>query len=182
MHVCYGQTQVVCFSEGRIYSLVGPWPTHWHLWSAPIGCYRPGTFYPWPEWCPFGLVVWSGPSVGSSGPRVFTWGVLASSHPPPSEIKQGTTSKINYILFNSLLSPVLLNKLSGLVRVKPGNFNLKTLNRAWSVFAEMVTFIRWCTTRNLKQGGIYTYMYHASSHVYEIIDSLKLVIPQWSKH
>ena len=40
-------------------------------------------FYPWPEWCPFGLVVWSGLSVSNSGPRVFTWGALASSLPTP---------------------------------------------------------------------------------------------------
>ena len=90
--------------------------------------------------------------------------LLPTSHPPPRakidahlrknrlkrpKIKQGTTSKVNCILFNSLLSPVLLNK-SGLVRVKPGNFNsLKTLNRCfsnyyqvrtWSVFAETVTY------------------------------------------
>ena len=37
------------------------------------------------------------------------------------KIKQGTTSKVNCILFNRLLSPVLLNK-SGLVRAKAGNF------------------------------------------------------------
>ena len=124
------------------------------------------------------LVVWSGLSVSNSGPRVFTWGALASSlptppplpapHPPtPSklwaeieahhrknrlkrlEIQQGTTSKVNCILFNSLLNKVLLNK-SGLVRVKPGNINLKTSNRCfsnyyqvrtWSVFVDPVTYV-----------------------------------------
>ena len=63
------------------------------------------------------------------------------------KIKQGTTSKVNYILFNTLLSIVPLNK-SGLVRAKPGNFILKSLNRCfsnyyqvrtWPVFAEKVT-------------------------------------------
>ena len=64
------------------------------------------------------------------------------------KIKQGTTSKVNCILFNRLLNPVLLNK-SGLVRAKASNFNLKSLNRCfsnyyqvrtWPVFAETVTF------------------------------------------
>ena len=62
-------------------------------------------------------------------------------------IKQGTTSKVNCILFNRLLN--LLNK-SGLVRAKASNFNLKSLNRCfsnyyqvrtWPVFAKMVTYI-----------------------------------------
>ena len=65
------------------------------------------------------------------------------------KIKQGTTSKVNCILFNRLLSPVLLNK-SGLVQAKAGSFTLKTLNgcfsnyyqvRTWPVFAETVTYI-----------------------------------------
>ena len=65
------------------------------------------------------------------------------------KIKQGTTSKVNCILFNRLLNPVLLNK-SGLVRAKAGNFNLKSLNRCfsnyyqvrtWRIFAEPVTII-----------------------------------------
>ena len=65
------------------------------------------------------------------------------------KIKRGTTSKVNYILFNRLLSMVPLNK-SGLVRAKPGNFILKSLNRCfsnyyqvrtWRVFAEMVTYV-----------------------------------------
>ena len=36
------------------------------------------------EWCPFGLVEWSGPSEGDWWPRVFTWGVFPppSPHPP----------------------------------------------------------------------------------------------------
>ena len=59
---------------------------------------------------------------------------------------------MNCILFISLLSIVLLNK-SGLVRAKPGNFILKSLNRCfsnyyqvrtWPVFAETVTYIIWC--------------------------------------
>ena len=62
---------------------------------------------------------------------------------------QGTTSKVNCILFNRLLNPVLLNK-SGLVQAKAGNFNLKSLNKCFSnyyqvrtrlVFAETVTYI-----------------------------------------
>ena len=66
------------------------------------------------------------------------------------KIKQGTTLKVNCILFNRLLSPVLLNK-SGLVRAKAGSFTLKTLNgcfsnyyqvRTWRVFAETVTFMQ----------------------------------------
>ena len=66
----------------------------------------------------------------------------------PDKIIQGTTSKVNCILFNRLLSPVLLNK-SGLVRAKAGSFTLKTLNgcfsncylvRTWPVFAETVTY------------------------------------------
>ena len=65
------------------------------------------------------------------------------------KIKQGTTSKVNCILFNRLLSPVLPNK-SSLVREKAGNFNLKSLNRyfsnyyqvrTWRVFAESVTYV-----------------------------------------
>ena len=64
------------------------------------------------------------------------------------KIKQGTASKVNCILFNRLLSKVLLNK-SGLVRAKAGNFTLKTLNacfsnyyqvRTWPVFARRVTY------------------------------------------
>ena len=89
------------------------------------------------------------------------------SHPPPHntglklmytieknrlkrpKIKQGTTSKVNCILFNRLLSKVLLNK-SGLVRAKAGSFTLKTLNgcfsnyyqvRTWPVFAGRVTYV-----------------------------------------
>ena len=76
------------------------------------------------------------------------------AHPPPCNsgpklmhTKQGTTSKVNYILFNTLLSPVLLNK-SGLARAKPVNFNSNFLNKCfsnyhqvqtWPVFAETVT-------------------------------------------
>ena len=65
------------------------------------------------------------------------------------KIKQGTTSKVNCILFNRLLNPILLNK-SGLVRAKAGNFNLKSLNRCfsnyyqmhtWRIFTEMVKII-----------------------------------------
>ena len=94
--------------------------------------------------------------------------LLPPTHPPPCndglklmhtckkiaglkrpKIKQGTTSKVNYILFNRLLSPVLLNK-SGLTRAKPVNFNSNFLNKCFSnycqvrtrpVFAETVTYI-----------------------------------------
>ena len=41
-------------------------------------------FYPRPEWCPFGLVGWSGPSGGDWWPRVFTWGVFPPPSPPPT--------------------------------------------------------------------------------------------------
>ena len=66
------------------------------------------------------------------------------------EIKQGTTSKVNYILFNRSLNPVLLNKRR-LVRAKVSNFNLKSLNRCFSnyyqvrtmhIFVEPVTYIK----------------------------------------
>ena len=137
-------------------------------------------FYPQPEWCPFGLVEWSGPSGGDWWPRVFTWQLLPPPSPPPTpthpspppthpppcnsgpklmhtceknnlkrpKIKQGTTSKVNCILFNRLLSPVLLNK-SGLARAKAVNFISNFLNkcfsnyyqvRTWLVFAETVTY------------------------------------------
>ena len=68
------------------------------------------------------------------------------------KIKRGTTSKVNYILFNRLLSMVPLNK-SGLVQAKPGNFTLKSLNRCfsnyyqvrtWPVFAGTVTYTISC--------------------------------------
>ena len=119
----------------------------------------------------------SGPSECNRWPRVFTWKLLPppshphpsppSAHPPPCnaglklmhtceknhlkkpKIKQGITSKVNCILFNRLLSPVLLNK-SSLARAKPVNFNSNFLNKCfpnyhqvqtWPVFAEMVTFL-----------------------------------------
>ena len=44
---------------------------------------------------------------------------------------EGTTSKVNYILFNKLLSPVLLNK-SDLERAKAVNFNSNFLNKCFS--------------------------------------------------
>ena len=40
-------------------------------------------FYSRPEWCPFGLVGWSGPSGGDWWPRVITWGVFPPPSPPP---------------------------------------------------------------------------------------------------
>ena len=41
-------------------------------------------FCPRPEWFPFSLVEWSGPSGSDWWPRVFTWGVFSSpSSPPP---------------------------------------------------------------------------------------------------
>ena len=52
--------------------------------------------------------------------------------------KSGTTSKVNCILFNRLLSPVLLNK-SGLVQAKAGNFNLKSLNKCFSNYYQVRT-------------------------------------------
>ena len=48
-------------------------------------------FYPRLEWCPFGLVEWSGPSGGDWWPhvfdwwpRVFPWGVFPPPSPPPT--------------------------------------------------------------------------------------------------
>ena len=41
-------------------------------------------FYPRLEWCPFGLVEWSGLSEGNWWPRVFTWGFFPP-HPHPRE-------------------------------------------------------------------------------------------------
>ena len=162
---------MVCFSEGRIYGPVKPWLTYWLLWSAPIGCYRPrilpltGMMSLQPG-CKVkticGQLRTSCVHLGSFGllpPHPFP----PPTHPPPSnsglklmynlqkkssKIKQGTTSKVNCILFNRLLSPVLLNK-SGLVQAKARNFNLKSFNRCfsnyyqvrtWRVFTESVTF------------------------------------------
>ena len=79
-HVSYGQTQVVCFSEGRIYSLVKPWLTHWHLRRGVISL----EFHPRPEWCPFCLVANSGPFVDNWWPRIFTRGGFSSSLPTTS--------------------------------------------------------------------------------------------------
>ena len=73
---------------------------------------------------------------------------LQKNHLKRLKIKQGTTSKVNCILFNRLLSPVLLNK-SSLARARAGNFNLIFLNKCFSnyyqvqtrpVFAETVTY------------------------------------------
>ena len=64
--------------------------------------------------------------------------------------------KSGHILFNRLLSKVLLNK-SGLVRAKAGSFTLKTLNgcfsnyyqvRTWPVFAGTVTILEYYTQLN----------------------------------
>ena len=135
---------MVCFSEGSIWGLVKALPTHWHLWSAPIGRYRPG------------ILPLTGMMSLRSGCMVRTiCGQLVTSclhlrknRLKRPEIKQGTTSKVNYILFNRLLNPVLLNK-SGLVRAKVSNFNLKSLNRCFSnyyqvrtmhIFVEPVTY------------------------------------------
>ena len=101
-------------------------------------------FCPGPEWCPFGLVEWSGPSGCDWWARVFTWGFFLlppfsllppslppspPTHPPCNAglklmhiSEQVATSKVDCILFNRLLSPVLLNK-SGLARAKAVNFN-----------------------------------------------------------
>ena len=95
------------------------------------------------------VVEWSGPSGGDWWPHVFTWNLLKNCLNRP-KIKQGTTSKVNCILFNRLLSPVLLNK-SSLARAKAVNFNSNFLNKCfsnyyqvqtWPVFTEMVTYDR----------------------------------------
>ena len=103
-----------------------------HLWATSHLVSSPGEVFPPP----------SPPSTPPSPP------LLPPTHRlKRPKIKQGTTSKVNCILFNRLLSPVLLNK-SGLVRAKAGSFNLKTLNGCFSnyfqvrtrpVFAERVT-------------------------------------------
>ena len=90
------------------------------------------------------------PSPCNSGPKLMCTCKNRLKRP---KIKQGRTSKVNYILFNRLLSPVLLNK-SGLARAKAINFNSNFLNkcfsnyyqvRTWLVFAETVTY---CTCSN----------------------------------
>ena len=62
-------------------------------------------------------------------------------------MKQGTTSKVNCILFNRLLSPVLLNK-SGIARAKAVNFN--------SIFKKSVSLI----TTSANMAG-----FHRRSHI-----------------
>ena len=54
------------------------------------------------------------------------------------KIQRGTTSKVSYILFNTLPSLTLLNK-SGLVRAKAINFNSKTLNKCFSNYCQVRT-------------------------------------------
>ena len=85
--------------------------------------------------------------MGNSGSQDLVSAHLRKNRLKRLKIKPGATSKVNYILFNRLLIIVPLNK-SGLVRVKPGNFILKSLNRCfsnyyqvrtWRVFAEKVT-------------------------------------------
>ena len=80
---------------------------------------------------------------------LVTLGKIDAHFQKKAQIKQRTTSKVNCILFNRLLNPVLLNK-SSLVRAKASNFNLKSLNRyfsnyyqvqIWPVFAETITNI-----------------------------------------
>ena len=111
----------------------------------------------------------------SWSPRVFTWGGFSSSLPTPPQppllptppprntglklmhtfeksserpkIKQGTTSKVNCILFNRLLNPVLLNK-SGLVQAKASNFNLKSLNKCFSNYYQVQTWPVFAETRS----------------------------------
>ena len=114
-------------------------PSAWLLWSGPSACGQLRTScLPSPT-----------PPLPSSPPTHPPLVTLRKNHLKRLKIKQGTTSKVNSILFNRLLSPVLLNK-SGLVQAKVGNFNLKFLNRCFSnyyqvqtrpVFAETVTYI-----------------------------------------
>ena len=49
-------------------------------------------FYPGLEWCPFGLVGWSGPSGGDWWPRGFTWGVFPPPSPPPTPTRPSPSS------------------------------------------------------------------------------------------
>ena len=93
MSPMHGHTQLICFSGGRIYSLVKAVKSYdrhiagYTCGARPIGCNQPGirSFYPRPQWCPFGLVAslvgWSGPSGGPvSSPGSFCH--LPASHPP----------------------------------------------------------------------------------------------------
>ena len=49
-------------------------------------------FFPRLEWCPFGLVGWSGPSGGDWWPRVFTWRVFPPPSPPPTPTRPSPPS------------------------------------------------------------------------------------------
>ena len=124
-----------------------PWPTLWHLWSAPIGHYRPGIL-PLTGMMSLQLGCMVRTICGqlrTSCLHLGSFSLLPPTHPLVTlvgahlrknrlkrlKIKQGTTSKVNNILFNRLLSIVPLNK-SGLVRAKPDNFILKSLNRCFT--------------------------------------------------
>ena len=98
------------------------------------------------------LSAWNSTPDRNDVPSAWLYGqdhLWATGHLVSSPGGLGTTSKVNCVLFNRLLSPVLLNK-SGLVRAKAGSFTLKTLNgcvsnyyqvRTWPVFAETVTYV-----------------------------------------
>ena len=65
------------------------------------------------------------------------------NHLKRPKIKQGITSKLNCILFNRLLSPVLLNK-SGLAQAKAVNFNSNILNKCFSNYYQLRTWLVFC--------------------------------------
>ena len=118
-----------------------------HLWATGHLVSSPGEVFPLPSPAPHPTLPSPPPSSLQPTPWAKIDAHLRKNRLKMPKIKQGTTSKVNCILFNRLLSPVLLNK-SGLVRAKAGSFTLKTLNgcfsnyyqvRTWPVFAETVT-------------------------------------------
>ena len=100
------------------------------------------------------------------------------------KIKQGTTSKVNYILFNRLLSPVLLNK-SGLARAKAVNFNSNFLNKCfsnyyqaqtWPVFAETVTYpdLQQQARKLLKHGAEFEGYWNSDKFLEHVEEAIKI--------
>ena len=83
-----------------------------HLWTAGHLVSSPGEVFPPPSPPPTSLITLAGAKINAH---------LRKYRLKKPKIKQGTTSKVNCILFNRLLSPVPLNE-SGLVRAKAGNF------------------------------------------------------------
>ena len=126
-------------------------------------------FYPRLEWCPFGLVEWSGLSEGNWWPCVFTWELLPPPSPPPTPTcpspppthppscnsrpklmhtceklsKKANQARNNFkgkLYFIRLLSPVLLNK-SGLAQAKAVNLNSNFSNKCFSNYYQVQTWL-----------------------------------------